>query len=185
VSGSQGDSVGDGLVIWINGGFGAGKTTAARALVKRRPEMLAFDAEQIGFLLRRAMPKENWVGDFQDFPLWRELTVRTIVGLRKQCGRSIVVPMSVTRTDYFEEVMSGLREAGVAVRHFTLVASAETLKARLRKRWSLPGSERWAKAQIERCRTTLAGLQFEKHVATDGRKVEEIVDEILAGVAQD
>ena len=181
MSRSQGDSSG-GLVIWVNGGFGAGKTAVARALVKRRPAMIAFDPEQIGFLLRRAIPKENWPGDFQDLALWRELTVRTIVGLIKQCnGRPLVVPMTVARTDYFEEIMSGLREAGVTVRHFTLVASGETLRKRLRKRWSLPGSERWAKAQIERCTTALAGEQFERHVATDGRGVEEIVDEILGG----
>lgn len=142
--------------------------------------MVAFDPEQIGFLLRRVIPKENWPGDFQDFPLWRELTVRTIVGLQKQCGgRTLVVPMSVTRTDYFEEIMSGLREVGLTVRHFTLVASAETLKGRLSRRWSVPGSEGWAKSQIQRCTAALAESRFEKFVETDGRGLKEIVDEIL------
>lgn len=36
------------MIIWINGPFGAGKTTLAERLRDRRPKSLIFDPEEIG-----------------------------------------------------------------------------------------------------------------------------------------
>src|SRR5690348_7546872 len=45
------------MVIWINGAFGVGKTTVARALHERWPDAVVFDPEQLGFVLRRIVPR--------------------------------------------------------------------------------------------------------------------------------
>ena len=168
-------------VIWINGAFGVGKTTVARALVKRCPGMVMFDPEQIGFLLRRAIPDECRPADFQDLALWRDLTARTILGIVQQCGgeRPVVVPMTVARLDYFEEMLSRLNEGGVRVQPFTLTASPRTLKMRLWTRWSSPASKRWTLAQIERCTQAFAESGVGIRVTTDGRRVGHIVDDLL------
>lgn len=55
-------------MIWINGAFGAGKTTLADELHLRLPDALAFDPEYVGYILTRWVPAPE-SGDFQDIPL--------------------------------------------------------------------------------------------------------------------
>ena len=63
------------MIIWINGAFGAGKTTLAEELSRRLPEAVLFDPEYVGYLLRHWVPVPT--GDFQDLPSWRELVIAT------------------------------------------------------------------------------------------------------------
>src|SRR3954463_4363297 len=108
------------MVIWINGAFGAGKTSVARRIAALRRDALLFDPEQIGFLLRRLLPMEG-VGDFQDLPLWRELTLRLVREAGATARGPGIVPMCLVNPAYFDEVVGGLRASGADVRHFTLV----------------------------------------------------------------
>jgi hypothetical protein len=39
------------VIIWINGGFGAGKTTLAKELHRRLPDAVVYDAEDVGLML--------------------------------------------------------------------------------------------------------------------------------------
>ncbi len=168
------------MLIWLNGAFGAGKTTVARELCQRYPNALIFDPEQIGFLLRRTLPAQDRLPDFQDMPLWRDLTVATAVGMDRQFRRPLLVPMTLAVPVYFDEVMTGLAEAGLCVQHFTLVATPRTLRLRLLKRWSSPQSKLWTMRQVGRCASSLADARFATHLATDDRSVREIVDEIAS-----
>ena len=45
-----------GCVIWLNGAFGVGKTTVARALAAELPDALVVDPEDIGRMLRKVVP---------------------------------------------------------------------------------------------------------------------------------
>ena len=55
------------MIIWINGAFGSGKTTTAIEIERRLKNSFLYDPENIGYFLRRNMPKEIWaVDDFQD-----------------------------------------------------------------------------------------------------------------------
>lgn len=58
------------MIIWINGPFGAGKTTLAKRLRDRRSKSLIFDPEEIGFVVKETVPMPA-SGDYQDLPLWR------------------------------------------------------------------------------------------------------------------
>jgi adenylylsulfate kinase-like enzyme len=51
------------MIVWLNGTFGAGKTTTAPEVVTRLPEARIFDPEHVGFLLRQVLPEPP--GDFQ------------------------------------------------------------------------------------------------------------------------
>jgi hypothetical protein len=167
------------VVIWINGAFGAGKTRVARRLVALRPDAWLFDPERIGFMLRSLWPGGG-PGDFQDLPLWRQLTVATLAeAAHRNPGRVAVVPMTLVNHAYFREIMDGLAEKKVDVRHFTLLASPATLRRRIRWRLDRPASKRWALAQIERCTAALADPGFAVHVTTDARSVAAIAQEIL------
>jgi thymidylate kinase len=68
------------VIIWINGAFGAGKTTLAEELHRRLPDAVVYDPEDVGLMVRK------WVradGDFQHLPSWRELVVATALSLRR------------------------------------------------------------------------------------------------------
>jgi chloramphenicol 3-O-phosphotransferase len=170
------------VVIWINGAFGAGKTRVARRLVALRADAWLFDPERIGFMLRSLWPG-NGPADFQDLPIWRELTVATLAAAAEgNPGRLPVVPMTLVNKAYLSEIMDGLAARGIDVRHFTLLASPETLRRRIRWRIDRPASRRWALAQIERCVSALADPAFAIHVPTDARPIAEIARDVLARI---
>lgn len=60
------------MIIWINGTFGAGKTTTAYELVKRLEKAFVFDPERFGYVLMKNIPPALQKDDFQDFPLERD-----------------------------------------------------------------------------------------------------------------
>ena len=93
------------VIIWINGGFGAGKTTLAQELHRRLPEAVVYDPEDVGIMLWKWMPPN---GDFQHLPSWRELVVATALSLRRHHADTLIVPMSLIRDAYRAEILGGL-----------------------------------------------------------------------------
>ena len=61
------------MIIWINGGFGAGKTTLAAELHRRLPDAVVYDPEDVGVMLWKWMRPND---DFQDLPSWRSWSSR-------------------------------------------------------------------------------------------------------------
>ena len=166
------------MIVWINGAFGAGKTSVARRIVERCPGAMLFDPEQIGFLLRRLLPRID-ADDFQDLPIWRELTGRLIAEAAAGVAGPIVVPMTIARRDYLDEIVGGLRRRGLEVRHFTLTVSAETLRRRLRRRLDWPASRRWALARVDACVAALADPAFAEPIETEGLSVADVAERVL------
>ena len=145
------------MLVWLNGAHGAGKTKVARAIAARRPGTWVIDPERIGFMLRKAWP-EPLPDDFKDLPVWRKLTVAMLQSAAAEPERLVLVPMTLADPSHFEEILTGLRSAGVVVHHFTLVADPATLRRRLGKRLDWPSSQKWAlrgwRAQPRPWRTT-------------------------------
>ena len=81
------------MIIWINGPFGAGKTTLAERLRDRRPKSLIFDPEEIGFVVKETVPIPA-SGDYQDLPLWRGLTIAAVSEIRRNYSQDIIIPMT-------------------------------------------------------------------------------------------
>jgi hypothetical protein len=132
------------VIIWINGGFGAGKTTLAEELHRRLPDAVVYDPEDVGLMLWKWM-RPN--GDFQHLPSWRELVVATALALRRHHADTLIVPMSLIRDAYRAEILGGLADAGEQVRHVFLEADAAVLRERLNAR---PDRGRdWEKAARE------------------------------------
>jgi hypothetical protein len=133
------------VIIWINGGFGAGKTTLARELHRRLPDAVVYDPEDVGLMLWKWMPPD---GDFQHLPSWRELVVATALSLRRHHADTLIVPMSLIRDAYRAEILGGLAAAGQEVLHVFLEADAGVLRERLNARVTHPGKD-WDQATRE------------------------------------
>jgi hypothetical protein len=118
------------VIVWLNGTFGAGKTTTADELVKLLPESRIFDAEEVGGMLRhvRGLPQ---LGDFQHWPPWRHLVVETATQLLSYLGGVLVVTQTVLVEQYWTEIRSGLERAGVQVHHVVLHSDHDTLTTRI------------------------------------------------------
>jgi predicted kinase len=125
------------VIIWLNGGFGAGKTTLAEELHRRLPDAVVYDPEQVGVMLWTWM-RPN--GDFQDLPSWRELVVAAALSLRRHHADRLIVPMTLIRDDYRTEILGGLADAGEEVLHVFLEAEADMLRQRLKTRVFAPGN---------------------------------------------
>ena len=170
------------VLIWINGAFGAGKTHTAFELHRRLPDAHVADPELIGFALRRALPPECQP-DFQDLPQWRSAVIDTLQQAAATHPGPVLVPMTLVRDDYFDEIVGGLRSRGVDIRHYALIASPQTLRRRLSNRIAFlrtAGRETWAIAQIPRCVSALATDRYATHVETDDRPTDEVVEWIAA-----
>jgi gluconate kinase len=126
------------MIIWINGGFGAGKTTLAEELQRRLPEAIFYNPEDVGLMLWKWMPPN---GDFQHLPSWRELVVNTALSLRQHHANTLIVPMSLIRDAYRAEILGGLADAGEDVLHVFLEADARALRERLNARVTNPGRD--------------------------------------------
>ena len=123
------------MIIWINGRFGAGKTTLAEELHRRLPDAIVYDPEEVGLMLRKWTPPD---GDFQHLPSWRELVVATgSVTAAATTRTRFIVPMSLIRDAYREEILGGLEDAGETVLHVFLEVEAGALREHLDARWTL------------------------------------------------
>lgn len=116
------------MIVWLNGGFGAGKSTLAEALSARVPGAVVYDPEDVGLMLWKWLEPGD---DFQDLASWRELVVEIAASLLKHHTDTLIVPMSLIKDSYRDEILGGLVDRGLDVLHVFLEADAEVLRARL------------------------------------------------------
>ncbi|WP_316766710.1 NUDIX hydrolase [Streptomyces sasae] len=153
------------MIVWVNGAFGAGKTTTARELIELIPNSTFFDPEVIGGALTHLLPAKHLaeVGDFQDLPIWRRLVIDTAAAMLAELGGTLVVPMTLLRQEYRDEIFGGLAARRITVRHLCLTPAETILRERIAGREipaDLPDGEirvrQWCYDQIEPYRTALA-----------------------------
>ena len=174
------------MIIWINGAFGAGKTTAACALHRRLENSFVYDPENVGFFLRKNMPEECRTPDFQDMKLWREFNYQVLKEIDAAYQGTVIVPMTLVRPAYYEEIVRRLADEGIAVLHVILYASRNTILKRLKKRSiGMLGREAFAVEAIEPCLAFFDRCETGSRIETDCMTVEQIVEEIAerAGLA--
>jgi deoxyadenosine/deoxycytidine kinase len=168
------------MIIFLNGAFGAGKTTMAELLVKHIPHSLLFDAEEVGYFLRNVVGPIEAFDDFQDLPLWRTLTITATKMLRESYDRTLIMPMTIWYEPYFDEIMAGLRQFEPELFHFCLTARKETILERLQHRPHSPEAYAWCCERIDRCITAFQSPKFAVQIETDDKTPGEIVEEILS-----
>lgn len=130
------------VLVWINGAFGAGKTTTARHLVAARPGLRSFDPEWVGALLTAHLP-DRAVDDFQDLAAWRRLVPTVARELADLGGDTLVAVQTVLDPAYWAELADGMHRAGLDPFHVVLDADRDTLTARIRGDAEERPAQRW------------------------------------------
>ena len=167
------------MIIWINGAFGAGKSTVAERLQEKIPDSYLYDPENVGaFLWDNSPDALSRKGDFQDIPLWRSMNYEMLKYLDANYKGTLIVPMTLTNPQYHDEIVGRLERDGISIKSFILTASRETLVSRLRGR----GEEEngWGEQQIDRCLAAFASGRIPgEQIMTDHKSVAEITEIIL------
>ncbi|QDQ15354.1 NUDIX hydrolase [Streptomyces spectabilis] len=186
------------MIVWINGAFGAGKTSTARELIELIPNSALFDPEVIGGALPQLLPAKRLaeVSDFQDLPIWRRLVVDTAAGLLAELGGVLVVPMTLLRQEYRDEIFGGLASRRIPICHVLLAPDETILRERIADREippDLPDGElrirQWSFDHIESFRAALAAwLGADAHrvdtsALTPYETAEHIADAVRTGAA--
>ncbi|MEU4348945.1 NUDIX domain-containing protein [Streptomyces sp. NPDC023838] len=185
------------MIVWINGAFGAGKTSTARELVDLIPNSTLYDPEVIGAVLRHLLPQKRLaeVGDYQDLPSWRRLVVEGAAALLAEVGGVLVVPMTLLRQEYRDEIFGGLAARRIPVRHVLLTHEETILRGRIADRVEVPddpeASERcrqWAYEHIEPYQAALGWLAGDAHAVDNGaltprETAERIAEAVRTGAA--
>ena len=170
------------MIIMINGAFGVGKTTVSLELLKLIENSILYDPEEIGFMLRNILPseiqrKEANTGDFQDFDLWKEVTVYLALALISKYKKNLIVPMTIRNFEYFQYILEGFKEIDEQTYHFCLLADKTTIFDRLRVRGEAENN--WCFQQTEKCIQAYQEHNFAEYIHTENKPIGTVVKEIL------
>ncbi|MEU3467260.1 NUDIX domain-containing protein [Streptomyces sp. NPDC006687] len=183
------------VIVWINGTFGAGKTSTARELTGILPESTLYDPELIGDVLRQLLPGKRLaeVSDYQDLPSWRRLVAETAAAMLSEVGGVLVVPMALLRQEYRDEIFGALAARRIPVRHVLLAPAETILRERIASREE-PGApadvdvrvRQWAYDHIPAYQQALGWLTADAHVIDNSAlSVRETAERIAEAVRTD
>lgn len=176
------------MIIFVNGPFGVGKTTAVAELNKLIPDALIIDPEKVGHMLWAQLPEVLRTEEFELEPISQALTRTLIEQAHWTYGRDLLIPMTIARPRVFDQVVQPIRDLGIAVTHVTLLAQPETIRKRLRQRGEGPdhwGELSWEGLQVERCVASLALPVFATHIDTEHLTPPQVAAAVMtsAGLA--
>lgn len=166
------------MIIWINGAFGSGKTSCAFELQNRLSQAFIYDPEQMGSFLDKHYPENLRKNDFQDYPLWRQITVATLKELARTFEGTIIVPMTITNKQYYDDIIGQLVQENISINHFILSANKETLIRRLNKRFEFGNS--WGKQHIDTCIKAFEQDIPGQQIRSDLMPIETVVERIAS-----
>jgi hypothetical protein len=130
------------VIIWVNGTFGAGKTTTARLLAGRLANARHFDPEQVGYLLMRTL-EDHEFRDFQDLAPWRELVPVFTEKIARFTGQHLIAVQTVLREDYWQEITAGFERTPLEVFHVLLHVDSDVLAERIKADEVEAGACQW------------------------------------------
>ncbi|MDR1691833.1 MAG: AAA family ATPase [Oscillospiraceae bacterium] len=171
------------MVLWINGAFGSGKSSAANEVCRMLPKAYVYDPEQTGYFLWDIFPASmKRKGNFQHIPIWREMNYKILKHIDSHYNGVIVAPQTIYVKQYYDEIIGKLVADKVDVKHFILSASRQTIVSRLASRGE--DEKGWAGQHIEQCLTAFDTDITEEKIDTDGKSVTEIAYEMAIRIRE-
>ena len=119
------------MIIWLNGTFGAGKTSTAAELAGILPGVRQFDPEWVGYMLKANLSDLEFT-DFQQLPPWRTLVPTVMAEVVALTGQDLIAVQTVLVESYWRELQAGLGRLSLDVFHVLLDADPEVLAQRIR-----------------------------------------------------
>lgn len=145
------------MIIWINGAFGAGKTTVTKLLLEEVADACIFDPEDIGYVIQKTFPEARAL-DYQDLALWRQLVTQFVVQAQQRFPCTLIIPMTMVVPAYMDEIFSEITRGDPDFHHFFLETSKDELQRRITNQIIIESDavkdeevRQWRLAQIERC----------------------------------
>ncbi|MEM7118085.1 MAG: AAA family ATPase [Chloroflexota bacterium] len=145
------------MIIWINGAFGAGKTSVTKLLLEEVADACVFDPEDMGYVIQKTFPEARAL-DYQDLALWRQLVTQFIVQAQQRFPCTLIIPMTLVVPAYLNEIFSEVTKGEPNFRHFFLETSKEELQRRITNQVIIESDaakdeevRQWRLAQIGRC----------------------------------
>lgn len=135
-----------------------------------------YDAEEMGNAVRDNYPSLHSGVIYEDYPLWVEFNYRLLKDIAARYDGYVLVPMTLLRQKTVDEILSRLAADGIDTRLFILEAFPETLHDRILARGE--DEDCWCMENIELARAGSAALPG-THIQTDGKSVENLMDELL------
>jgi 8-oxo-dGTP pyrophosphatase MutT (NUDIX family) len=179
------------VIVWVNGTFGAGKSSTVRELQELLPGSTVLDPESVGVYLRCLLPEDDFasVSDFQDLPAWRSLVPDVAAALLAQHPGTLIVPMTLLRQDYRDEIFGALAARRIPVHHLLLHAEETILRKRIEgdeverqaRQWRLDHLEDYRRARpwLEQDAVTV-----DTTVLTPRQAAERIEELVRSGAAR-
>lgn len=167
-----------GMILWISGAYGVGKSTLAEALAEKMENALIFDAEEVGNAVRENYPGCPYGYIFEDYPLWGAFCYLLLKDIHEKFHKDILVPMTLLRKDSYG-ILEKLNKDGIQTRLIILEASYQTVHDRILARGEEEGC--WCMENIALAATGSAALPG-IHIKTDGRSVDELVNAVFQAV---
>ena len=130
------------MIIWVNGTFGAGKTTTATRVAARDPRLRLFDPEWVGFMLANNLA-DHQVTDFQHLESWRRLVPVVADEVVRVTQQHLVAVQTVLDEGYWRELRAGLGGHGQEVVHVLVEADEDVMRRRIAADEEEPGAMRW------------------------------------------
>ena len=169
------------MIIWINGTFGAGKTTTAKKLNRKLPNSFVYDPENVGYFIRRNTNGLFADVDFQNIPLWREMNYKILRMISEKYDGVIIVPMTLVNPEYYNEIVERLIRDGVEINHYILYVKPEEVKRRLRRRrmrMLFTRNTDFELAALDRCVYAFDNLITDTKIYTEGMSVNSVAEKI-------
>ena len=130
------------MIIWLNGTFGAGKTTTARQLAVRLANARHFDPELVGCLLMDSLDDHEFK-DFQDLAPWRELVPVFAEKIAGFTGQHLIAVQTVLREDYWRELTQRFKRTPLDIFHVLLHVDSDVLAERIKADEVEPKACQW------------------------------------------
>jgi shikimate kinase len=167
------------VIIWINGTFGAGKTTTANRLVERLEQARLFDVELVGDILLEAL-KDHDFADFQDLPPWRELVPVITESIAAFTGQHLIAPQTVLSEAYWAELAESFGKRSLDVFHVLLHVDTEVLTARIEADDIPIGARRWRLDHIREYEKSRSWMESAADIVIDSTSlpVAEVAEQI-------
>jgi AAA domain len=130
------------VIIWLNGTFGAGKTTTGMQLAGRLADARLFDPEEVGYLLMRTL-EDHEFSDFQDLAPWRELVPVFTEKIALFTGQHLIAVQTVLREEYWQELTAGFERTELDIFHVLLHVDSDVLAERIKADEDLAVACQW------------------------------------------